>query len=163
MFWYISCEEHLYDPVGPLVCLVTVWFKMKFQSKCYNFQSRKCMWVGSWSCGCLVTWFCYQQIAKPGDKTASTAWPDPSLNIVSKMLAILSRPQCVTGGFSFIISAFRISMPKPAWDLCKHLFYRYRIDQCSEHDNHCFTSLEQNEPWFSKSICGNLLFIIVVD
>ena len=27
--------------------------------------------------GCLVTWFCYQLIAKPGNKTATVSWPDP--------------------------------------------------------------------------------------
>ena len=34
-------------------------------------------WVGSRNCGCLVTWFCYQLIAKPGNKTAAVSWPDP--------------------------------------------------------------------------------------
>ena len=29
------------------------------------------MWVRSRNCGCLVTWFCYQLIAKPGNKTAT--------------------------------------------------------------------------------------------
>ena len=28
------------------------------------------LWVRSRNCGCLVTWFCYQLIAKPGNKTA---------------------------------------------------------------------------------------------
>ena len=28
-------------------------------------------------CGCLVTWFCYQLIAKPGNRTAAPSWPDP--------------------------------------------------------------------------------------
>ena len=27
--------------------------------------------VRSWRCGCLATWFCYQLIAKPGNKTAA--------------------------------------------------------------------------------------------
>ena len=36
-----------------------------------------CIWVRSWNCGCLVTWFCYQLIAKPGNKTATVPWPDP--------------------------------------------------------------------------------------
>ena len=35
------------------------------------------IWVRSWNCGCLVTWFCYQLIAKPGIKTAAVPWPDP--------------------------------------------------------------------------------------
>ena len=34
--------------------------------------------VGSWRCGCLVVWFCYQLIAKPGNKTGAPPWPDPS-------------------------------------------------------------------------------------
>ena len=28
-------------------------------------------------CGCLVTWFCYQLIAKPSNKTATVLWPGP--------------------------------------------------------------------------------------
>ena len=35
------------------------------------------IWVRSWNCHCLVTWFCYQLIAKPGNKTATVSWPDP--------------------------------------------------------------------------------------
>ena len=35
------------------------------------------IWVRSRNCGCLVTWFCYQLIAKPGNKTAAVSWPDP--------------------------------------------------------------------------------------
>ena len=36
-----------------------------------------CIWVRSWNCGFLVTWFCYQLIAKPGNKTATVSWTDP--------------------------------------------------------------------------------------
>ena len=36
-------------------------------------------WVRSRNCGCLVTWFCYQLIAKPGNKTATVSWPDPHI------------------------------------------------------------------------------------
>ena len=35
------------------------------------------IWVRSRRCSCLVTWFCYQLIAKPGNKTAAHSWPDP--------------------------------------------------------------------------------------
>ena len=35
------------------------------------------IWVRSQNCGRLVTWFCYQLIAKPGKKTATVSWPDP--------------------------------------------------------------------------------------
>ena len=34
------------------------------------------IWVRSRNCGCLVTWFCYQLIAKPGNKTAAVSLPD---------------------------------------------------------------------------------------
>ena len=34
------------------------------------------IWVGSRNCRCLVTWFCYQMIAKPGNKTGTVSWPD---------------------------------------------------------------------------------------
>ena len=39
------------------------------------------IWVRSRNCGCLVTWFCYQLIAKPGNKTAAVSWPDPYKHI----------------------------------------------------------------------------------
>ena len=36
---------------------------------------KNIIWVRSWNCGCLVTWFCYQLIAKPGNKAATVPWP----------------------------------------------------------------------------------------
>ena len=56
------------------------------------FWAHSCQWVGgglnslwpcndirvrSRNCGCLVSWFCYQLIAKPGNKTAAVSWPNP--------------------------------------------------------------------------------------
>ena len=41
----------------------------------------KCIWVRSQNWGCLVTWFYYQLIAKPGDKTASVPWPDSYMHV----------------------------------------------------------------------------------
>ena len=38
------------------------------------------IWVGSWRCACLVTWFCYHLIAKTGNETGATSWPDPYEN-----------------------------------------------------------------------------------
>ena len=38
-----------------------------------------CMWVRSLMGDCLVTWFCYHLIAKPGNKTATSLWPDPCM------------------------------------------------------------------------------------
>ena len=41
------------------------------------------IWVKSPNCGCLVTWFYYQLIAKPGNKTATVPWLDPHIPKVS--------------------------------------------------------------------------------
>ena len=41
------------------------------------------IWVRSRNCGCLVTWFCYQLIAKPGNKTAAVPWPDPYIYVTN--------------------------------------------------------------------------------
>ena len=41
------------------------------------------IWVRSRNCGCLFTWFCYQLIAKPGNKTATVSWPDPYTLVIS--------------------------------------------------------------------------------
>ena len=43
----------------------------------YYSVHLQCICVRSRNCGCLVTWFCYQLIAKPGNKTAAVSWPDP--------------------------------------------------------------------------------------
>ena len=40
------------------------------------------IWVESRNCGCLVAWFCYQRMARPGSKTAAVPWPDPYVFIV---------------------------------------------------------------------------------
>ena len=40
-------------------------------------QTSKYVWVRSWRCACLVNRFCYQMIAKPGNKTSAHSWPDP--------------------------------------------------------------------------------------
>ena len=35
------------------------------------------IWVRSRRYACLVTWFCYQMIAKPGNKSAALSWLNP--------------------------------------------------------------------------------------
>ena len=47
------------------------------------------IWVRSQRCGCLVTWFCYHLIAKPGNKTAAPLWP------------CITRPQWVKTSFKY--------------------------------------------------------------
>ena len=58
---YIGNNQQHYNDTIPLLC----------------FLSYQLIWVRSRNCGSLVTWFCYQLIAKPGNKTAAVSWPDP--------------------------------------------------------------------------------------
>ena len=51
----------------PVVWRLQVWFFFSL------------IWARSRRCGCLVTWFCYQMIAKPCNKTAAPSWPNPYL------------------------------------------------------------------------------------
>ena len=72
-----------------LVTMVDMWYILEhdirgciflcaLQPKDGKWQRReRRMWVRSRNCGCLVTWFCYQLIAKPGNKTAPVPWLDP--------------------------------------------------------------------------------------
>ena len=72
--------------VSPLLmhwtyCRLVLSHRYDLYWKMLNFGSQTSeffyIWVRSRNCGCLVTWFCYQLIAKPGNKTAAVSWPDP--------------------------------------------------------------------------------------
>ena len=39
-------------------------------------------WIRSRNCSCLVTWFCCQLIAKPGNKAAAVSWPVTCLFLI---------------------------------------------------------------------------------
>ena len=57
--------------------VVPHWFRMP------NWEMGYFMiWIRWCRCACLVTWFCYHLIAKPGNKTGTPLWPDPyNLNV----------------------------------------------------------------------------------
>ena len=89
MFWYwlviCSVPSHYLHQCWSIVDYASGTNFSETQAK---ILWRKCIWVRSRNCGCLVTWFCYQLIAKPGNKTAAVPWPDPFENIMYKMSAI---------------------------------------------------------------------------
>ena len=58
------------------ICNIHI-FKMIHYSVSPFARNPNRIWVRSQNCGCLITWFCYQLIAKPGNKTATVPWPDP--------------------------------------------------------------------------------------
>ena len=67
--------NHMHQPFpllsyfSPAVCLMGL---------CHHIQSVVWyIWVRTHNCGCLVTWFCYQLIAKPVNKTAAVWWLGP--------------------------------------------------------------------------------------
>ena len=65
-------------------------------------NSNLCIWVRSRNCGCLVTWFCYQMITKPSNKTAAVPWPDPSQDFVITLSwgFLHSRSRCQMNTFT---------------------------------------------------------------
>ena len=65
-----------------------VW-AFEFFCKFLDIAVMFVIWVRSRNCGCLVTWFCYQLIAKPGNKTATDPWPVPYHVIQDHVIAIL--------------------------------------------------------------------------
>ena len=80
--------------VGYIYMVINIWHKWHrtlqiktaiascvYDTDCLQSQAECTIFlvymVKSWNCGCLVTWFCYQLIAKPGNKTAAVPWLDP--------------------------------------------------------------------------------------
>ena len=80
------------------IWVVNIWLSHVFLWNWENYNipdviiisnNTECVWVRSPNCDCLVTWFCYQLIAKPGNKTATVSWPDPSAKIFTRFSSIL--------------------------------------------------------------------------
>ena len=73
--------------------------RMGFLFLSYHFHTCSILiWVRTRNCGCLVTWFCYRLIAKPGNKTAAVSWPDPYIFAIlywckiCRNICILNKP-----------------------------------------------------------------------
>ena len=69
------CNKSLTEPM--ITNFTDVYASSFLYSLMHAHREGKCIWVMSRNCGCLVTWFCYQLIAKPGNKTAAVSWPEP--------------------------------------------------------------------------------------
>ena len=81
------------------VCLPQIISNSKRSYSSYQLTCL-CIWVRSRNCGCLVTWFCYQLIAKPGNKTAVVSRPDP-YGDVAGVLPSVSMCRCRSKGPAF--------------------------------------------------------------
>ena len=92
---WLICEFSLFNIIDGL-CILTEFTMLDFCEYCHylslSINGNGCYWiitrkwymgqVRSRNCGCLVTWFCYQLIAKPGNKTAAVSWPDPYVQMI---------------------------------------------------------------------------------
>ena len=65
--WY----RHMFDSIRMTLLLKMALLFIR------SYYNDIFIWVKSRRCGCLVTWFCYQMIAKPDNKIATPSWPDP--------------------------------------------------------------------------------------
>ena len=112
------------------------------------------LWVRSRNCGCLVTWFCYQLIAKPGNKTAAVSWPDPYIDAKiynphvsfqyekSGMFALqwpdcLKENTCSLGGARREITCWHQAEDSDVW--CQQVISR--LAPPNEHVFSCYTVL----------------------
>ena len=80
--WYFddriwSIKPNWYIYISILNVIVVSYFPSSAIDWKQLSYPHKAIWIMSRNCGCLVTWFCYQLIAKPGNKTATGPWPDP--------------------------------------------------------------------------------------
>ena len=64
---------------------------------------------------CNVTWFCYQLIAKPGNKTAAPPWPDlylaSSIRYGVSVVSDFEKMNCVITALHCILLGFFVNMP----------------------------------------------------
>ena len=90
--WYMFCLHHKIILYEKTLCCT-----MLKQVSCMLTSS---IWVRSRNCDCLVTWFCYQLITKPGNKTAAVPWPDP-YQVRSSRLGAVYVPQNIYTSINF--------------------------------------------------------------
>ena len=74
VLWYIGVASMVGDFCAVHQQQLLLWI-------CHIASILK-IWFGSGhgTAAVLLTWFCYQLIAKPGNKTAAVPWPDPFSN-----------------------------------------------------------------------------------
>ena len=88
------------------------------------------IWVRSRNCGCLVTWFCYQLIAKPGYKTAAVPWPDPyiiSSRIPQYVPLIPSPPGLATNHLRCVMCQLVVE----SWQVSVDMWIQKHLEQLS--------------------------------
>ena len=79
LLWHPSFKriDNIYNYKSSVLCKKCA--QLGVSSAHNRFLHKTVKTVKPWRCGCLATWFCYQLIAKPGNKTATPLWVDPLL------------------------------------------------------------------------------------
>ena len=115
-----------------------LWVINPFQCQFIIYNS---IWARSRRCICLVTWFCYLMIAKPGNTTGAPPWPDPyrtifgelhidslmpsfkkMLSSKSKFSSVMSLPCCYKDSQNDKLTQWSLVMPNDAIEMCQHCF-----------------------------------------
>ena len=82
LFWLTTNEQSSILLGGPF----WVSYTWSAENISVSWPNHENIWARSRNSGCLVTWFCYQLIAKPGNKTATVSWPNPYTIVYSSLL-----------------------------------------------------------------------------
>ena len=115
-----------------------------------NLKNR---WVRSRNCVWLVTWFCYQLIAKPGNKTDTVSWPDPDVVSTHKCGWVTQNENqtimLLIFTFSLRYSLWHQKVPQlHLWNITVQCTWRYLMDEINWiHIN----------VW-GKDICGHMVW-----
>ena len=90
------------------------------------------IWVRSWRCSCLVTWFCYQMIAKPGNKTAAPSWPDSYIPSPVESTHPMSAKNSCNLFFPFMVHTRNLHAMVGVWHiLSNNVQWRYNTNWSS--------------------------------
>ena len=78
LIWCKSLKSFPVEDEDQFTCKVNTCCWWTSYTRCLVITSHGIdLGFRSLNCGWLVTWFCYQLIAKPGNKTDTVSWPDP--------------------------------------------------------------------------------------
>ena len=104
--------------------------------------------------GCLVTWFCYQMITKPGNKTVASSWPEFAFNPTDNVYAFVL---CHVSLW-FDTSRF---YPKPPgflhWQNANDAVLKSRSRETSRKSWYCITTTIQCRGYFLWEIMYSML------
>ena len=112
------------------------------------------IWVWSRRGTCLVTWFCYQKIAKPGNKTGPPSWPYP-------------HHQWVCAKFSYLLTILLINLIQRHQSLMSNVTTFFHIHVYNQGLYSSYTTTCDGEGVrlhcpMRPNVCGSWIFEIII-